>query len=123
MTTVQHQFDPEPVPLWTDKRGDIRVRGTRILFDVIIDCYRQGMSPEDITNGYPNLGLADVHAILAYYFRHQPTMDEYLQKRDEDSQKIRQEIESRQKPLSDALKARMDAIKDQRKAARDKPSV
>ncbi len=81
------------------------------------------MSPEAIAAGYPDRSLADVHAILAYYFRHQPAMDEYLHQRQEAAQKLRQEIEAGQRRLSDEVRNRMNAFKAQREAARDKPPL
>jgi len=33
----------DPLPLWRDEAGAIRVRNTRILLDIIVDCYKSGM--------------------------------------------------------------------------------
>lgn len=52
--------------------GRPRIAGTRIrVQDVAVLHERQGMTPDEIVALYPSLGLADVHAALAYYFDHQ----------------------------------------------------
>ncbi len=51
--------------------GKPRLAGTRIrVQDIAVWHERQGMSPDDIVAGYPQLSLGSVHAALAYYFDH-----------------------------------------------------
>lgn len=45
--------------------GRAVVAGTRIRVSVILTCYRQGMTVEEIVEQYPHLRPADVHAALA----------------------------------------------------------
>jgi uncharacterized protein (DUF433 family) len=47
--------------------GRIRLGGTRITVDRIATLYKQGQSPEDIAQTYPQLSLSQVYAALAYY--------------------------------------------------------
>ena len=59
---------------------DIRVRGHRIGIEtVLFDYLDQGLSAEEIALRYPTLSLEQIHATLAYYWRHQVEMDAYLQ--------------------------------------------
>ena len=46
--------------------GQVRVKGTRIMVSVVLDCLAAGMTPEQIVTDYPGLDLADVEACLAY---------------------------------------------------------
>src|SRR5262249_59928894 len=46
--------------------GRAVVAGTRIRVSVILTCYRQGMTVEEIVQQYPHLRPADVHDALAY---------------------------------------------------------
>ncbi|NLS92377.1 MAG: DUF433 domain-containing protein [Planctomycetaceae bacterium] len=46
------------------------VVGTRIRVGIILGCYRQGMSVEEIVQQYPTLRPADVHDALAYAYDH-----------------------------------------------------
>ncbi len=50
--------------------GRAVVAGTRIRVSVILDCYRQGMTVEEIVQQYPHLRPADVHDALAYAYEH-----------------------------------------------------
>ncbi len=47
--------------------GRLRIEGTRITVNQIAVWYKQGYSPEEITDQYPHLKLAQVYAALAYY--------------------------------------------------------
>ena len=50
--------------------GRAVVAGTRIRVNVILTCYRQGMTVEEIVQSYPHLRPADVHDALAYAYDH-----------------------------------------------------
>ncbi len=50
--------------------GQAIVAGTRIRVAVILGCYRQGMSIEEVLQQYPGLKPADVHDALAYAYDH-----------------------------------------------------
>lgn len=97
----------EPIPLSTDADGVIRVAGTRITLDTLIDTFMTGASPEEIAQDFPVLRLDDVYAVVAYYLRHRAEVDAYLQERRARGEKIRREIEahSSQTGLRDRLLA------------------
>jgi uncharacterized protein (DUF433 family) len=50
--------------------GRAVVDGTRIRVSIILGCYRQGMTVEEIVEQYPHLRPADVHDALAYAYDH-----------------------------------------------------
>lgn len=50
--------------------GQPVVSGTRIRVAIILGCYRQGMTVEEIVQQYPSLQPADVHDALAYAYNH-----------------------------------------------------
>lgn len=52
------------------------------------------------------LSLADVHGVLAYYYRHQGELDEYLRSRRETADRRQDEIEATQPTFAD-VKARL----------------
>ena len=99
----------EPIPLSTDADGVIRVDGTRITLDTIIDTFLTGASPEEIAQDFPVLRLDDVYAVITYYLRHRDEIDTYLRGRRARAQAIRREIEARspQTGLRDQLLARL----------------
>ncbi|MCX7838812.1 MAG: DUF433 domain-containing protein [Anaerolineae bacterium] len=47
--------------------GRIRIEGTRITVNQIVALYKQGYTPEEIADQYPQLNLAQIYAALAYY--------------------------------------------------------
>ena len=99
----------EPIPLSTDADGVIRVAGSRITLDTVIDTFMTGASPEEIAQDFPVLGLDDVYAVITYYLRHRGEVDGYLRERRTRAQAIRREIEahSPQTGLRDRLLARL----------------
>lgn len=47
--------------------GRPRIDGTRIAVRTIASLYKQGLSPEEIADQYPQLSLAQVYGALTYY--------------------------------------------------------
>lgn len=47
--------------------GRPKIAGTGLAVSRIAGWYKTGMSPEEIALEYPHIGLAQVHAALAYY--------------------------------------------------------
>jgi uncharacterized protein (DUF433 family) len=88
-----------PDPLWLDDSGVVRVRDTRVPFDVIVHAHYSGMEPEAIARAYDAVGLPDVYAVISCYLRHRAIFDEYLQRRREEAARQQAEIEARQPPL------------------------
>ena len=61
------------VEIRENRRGEDRafIAGTRVrVQDIVSDCERHGMSPDEIAREFPHISLAQVHAALAYYFDH-----------------------------------------------------
>lgn len=115
MTIMLHA---DPVPLRVDDTGAIRVGQTRVTLDVLLRYWRSGMKPEEIACGLATLTLADVHGALAYYFRHQDEIDDYLNRREEEAEKLRREIESATAADLALLKTRLKAVRDQSQSQR-----
>ena len=45
------------------------VRGLRYLVEVVLQWLAAGMTPQEIIDDYPDLELADIHAVLAFAAR------------------------------------------------------
>ncbi len=80
-------------PLRVDDEGSIRVGGTRITLDLLVEQYENGMTPEDMVRAYDVLVLADVHAAIAYYLRHREEVRAYLKQRKVEAEALRARIE------------------------------
>jgi uncharacterized protein (DUF433 family) len=100
----------DPIPLYLDEVGVVRVGDSRVLLDVVIQQFNNGAEPEAIARGFPTLNLADVYATIAYYFRHREQVDDYLNIRRQEAEGLRQEIEAAQ-PGRAELRAKLLARK------------
>jgi uncharacterized protein (DUF433 family) len=86
------------IPMQSDSQGVILVSGTRVTLDTIIACHHQGDTPEMIHEGFPTVPLTDIYAVIAYYLAHTAEIDAYLKQREEESARIRQEVEANYTP-------------------------
>ena len=84
----------EGPPLRVDEGGAVRVGKSRISLDLVIEQYENGMMPEDMVRAYDTLGLADVHAVIAFYLRHRDEVRAYLKRRAEEAEALRAKIEA-----------------------------
>ena len=91
-------LEPRIVPLTLTENGVWRVTGTRIPLERVIECYRARLTPEEIVDSFASLKLSDVYAIIGYYLDHQEAVEQYLRRREEEADKVRQMIEARQPP-------------------------
>jgi uncharacterized protein (DUF433 family) len=76
----------------------VRVGGTRVTLDTLVEAYAEGLTAEAIVEQYPSLSLADVHTTLGYYLRHRPEVDAYLARRRQQAADARRENEIRADP-------------------------
>ena len=83
-----------PLTLWQD--GSIRVKGTRLLIDMIVEAHNRGECPEEIFESFPSdiYTVADIYSIIAYYLTHRTKIDKYIAKREKEAEKIWKKIES-----------------------------
>ncbi|WP_448377449.1 DUF433 domain-containing protein [Fervidobacterium sp.] len=58
----------------------MRVEGTRIYLEDLLDAYEGGLSPEEMVLAYPSLTLADVYAVLAWALRHPEEVAAYRER-------------------------------------------
>ena len=58
--------------------NDIRIKGTRVGIETVIDDYLNGASPEEIAARYRSVTLEQVYATITYYFSNKNEIDRYL---------------------------------------------
>jgi uncharacterized protein (DUF433 family) len=104
MTTSADELpiQTELPPLQVDDGGVVRVGKSRISLDLVVEQYENGMTPEDMVRAYDTLVLADVHAAIAYYLRHQDEVRAYMKRRADEAEALRAKIESERPPISRA---------------------
>jgi len=103
-----------PLTLWDD--GSIRVKGTRLLIDMIVGAHNRGECPEEIFESFPSdiYTVADIYSIIGYYLQNKSKIDEYLAKREKEAEKIWKKIESDPK-----YQSRVNELKEFRKKTQD----
>ncbi len=59
---------------------DIRIKGTRVGIETVLEDYLNAVSPEEIAVRYPTLTLEQVYATITYYFHNEKEIDHYLER-------------------------------------------
>ena len=91
-------IETKPLPLATDSQGVVRIHGTRVTLDTIVEAFLEGDTAEEITDQYPSLSLADVYAVITFYLNNQEQVNQYLLERQREAKEVRQLVEARCKP-------------------------
>ena len=89
----------EQPPMVADPEGIVRIAGTRVTLDTVVAAFHDGATAEEIAEQYPSLQLSDVYAVIGYYLRWKPEVDEYLAGRESLADGIRQENEAKFDPV------------------------
>jgi uncharacterized protein (DUF433 family) len=87
------------IPLAPDALGVIRVAGTRITLDTVVEAFLDGATAEAIQEQYPSLDLSDIYAVISYYLRHQQEIDDYRQVRQVAAAAKRESAEQQFSPI------------------------
>ncbi len=108
IASMQLQIQGITVPLFDDGQGGLRVTGTRVQLERIIDAFGLGETPEQIVQDYGTLELGSVYAVIAWYLQHKADVDAYLAERAKKADERLQEILAKQ-PDQAELRARLMA--------------
>ena len=99
-----------PESPYVDQRdGALRIIGTRVGLDTIITYFQEGESPEEISQSFPTVSLAQVYGAIAYYLENKPLIDNFFAE-------VEREFQRRVRPLSETdpeLFARLEAARQQ----------
>lgn len=77
-----------------DKVGDrdtIRIKGTRVGVEILLEEFSKGMPPEEIHKSYPTVTREQIYATITYYLHDQDKMDAYLKRSREAAEAAYQE--------------------------------
>lgn len=61
------------------RNDDIRLKGTRIGIETVLEDFFNGSSPEEIAIRYSSLSLEQVYATITYYLHNRGKVDAYMQ--------------------------------------------
>ena len=69
LTSIFEFIDPET----------IRIKGTRVGIEIVIEKFLEGASPKNIQEHYPHLTLKQIYATITYYLFNKNTVDAYIE--------------------------------------------
>ena len=85
--------DEPVIEAWED--GSVRIAGTRLLLDLVIEPYKAGHRPEEIAEWFGPRPLAPLYGAIAYYHAHMEQVEAYLARRHEQADRNQAEYERR----------------------------
>lgn len=88
----------KPVPLGADPDGVVRVAGTRVTLDVVVNAYNSGATPEQIAEDFSSLELSDIYDVISFYLRNRFAVDSYLSLQRNEAAEIRKQMEEQFDP-------------------------
>jgi uncharacterized protein (DUF433 family) len=71
----------ESVPLTTGDDEVIRIEGTRVPLETLVETFQEGATAEEIAQQYPTVPLGVVYQLIGYYLRHRSEVDAYVARR------------------------------------------
>ena len=101
--------DARPDLLTRTSDGVMRITGTRIDLDSVIQAFRDGATPEEMCQDFPSLPLAQVYSLLAFYLNQQDAVDAYLTEQAQASKIIRQDLQTTHAAFLTDLRHRLTA--------------
>ena len=87
--------------------GSLRIVGTRVTLDCVIQAFREGATPEEICQDFASLSLAQVYSVLAFYLAHQDEVGTYLKEQAQAAAALDQDLRSRYAPFLAELRQRL----------------
>jgi uncharacterized protein (DUF433 family) len=115
------KFEAASPPLRWDEAGGIRIGSSRVTLDSLLATYHNGSTPEEIAIQYSVLSLEDIYSTIAYYLNHRQEIDNYLEQRNQQAQKFRQQLTQRHN-LAD-LRHRLLTRQLQKESRLNAPSI
>ena len=89
------ELEPEEIPLRGDGHGVLRVAGTRVSLESVVEAVREGCTPEAIAERFPSVSLADVYLVLGFYLRHPAQVEAYLEQQRARADALQDKLERR----------------------------
>jgi len=56
----------------------IRIKGSRIRIEIVVDYFKQGLQPKEIQQKFSTLTLEEVYAAITYYLHNREEVDAYI---------------------------------------------
>lgn len=98
----------ETIPLREDASGTLRVGGTRVLLELVLEALEDGATPEAIAQRFDTLSVSDINAVITYAERHPDEIADYRKRRDRRAAEVWEKIEANRKDLGE-IRRRVEA--------------
>ncbi len=81
---------------YVEKVDDVyRLAGTRVSLDSVVHAFWRGETAESIAQSFPVLTLEQVYGALTFYLANKSEIDAYLEKADEEFDRLRQDVRNK----------------------------
>src|SRR5687767_14522709 len=112
-------LEPHAPPLRMDATGTVRVGGTRVTLDTLVNFHLQGYSPERLQDAFPTVQLADVYAAIGYYLKNKAEVEAYMAERERQGEEMRRKFEAEfpPRPIRPELLEKLRAVREAHEAA------
>ena len=97
----------------------IRIKGTRVGIEIVIEKFLEGENPKEIQRHYPHLTLKQIYSAIAYYLLNKEAIDTYIEV---GRKQVEAAYEAQRRNPSPGIK-RLMKIKAQRNAIREEPQL
>ena len=99
-----------PLTHWED--GTIRITGTRVTLEVVVNQFKLGATAEQIHDSFPAASLKDIYGAIYYYLEHTEAVDAYVREQQKAAADTCQWVESQ--PGNRGLRERLLARRQSR---------
>ena len=102
----------QPVPLTQWEDGTIRLTGTRVTLEVLVNQFKLGATAEQLHDSFPAASLQDIYGAIYYYLAHTEAVDVYVREQQKVAADTRQWVESQpgNRGLRERLLARRQSL-------------
>jgi len=104
-----HIHETRPDLFTQTTEGVLRIAGTRVTLDSIIQAFHDGATPEEIGQDFPALSLAQVYDVLAFCLSHVEAVSAYRAEQARHAAAIRQEVHAQHASFLVSLRQRLIA--------------
>ena len=101
--------EARPDLLTRTSEGVLRITGTRVTLDSVVQAFQEGATPEEMCQDFPGLALVQVYSVLAFYLSQQNAVDAYLKEQTHATTLTRQELRTKHATFLDDLRHRLTA--------------
>ena len=91
---------------YVEEREDaLWIAGTRVSLDSVVYAYRQGHTPESITQRYPAVTLEQAYGAITFYLSHRDEVDTYLKEGEALAETLRRQTHEKNAALAEKIRS------------------